>query len=143
MKIILSAVLAYFIILGSANAQMYQYPSGRFDGQDLYTYVGTSDLQLKVDWTPVEDATQYQVELYSVDRNVYVARANTPTVGLNIRPPHQGLFIVRVRAIREPISGPVVNSNWVTSDDPEVGLVNGKQKGWWVYSFLAPPGQIQ
>jgi hypothetical protein len=147
-KIVLAfALLTFGFFAAYADfvaADMYEYPGGKFDGKDLYTYVGTTDLKLKVEWTPVADATGYELELYSVNRKVYVARASTPDPGLTFTVPNQGLYIVRVRAVRQLAAGAdPVNSVWSTSDDPTVALVDGVPKGWWVYGFLAPPGPIQ
>lgn len=142
-KIMLLAIGLIFLCTLSAQAETYQYPGGIYDGKDLYTYVGTTDLEIKVSWTPVLDAESYDLELYCVDRNVNVAQANTPTAGLTIKAPHQGLFIVRVRAVRTPPTGPQITSEWVSTDDPTIALVDGKPRGWWIYSFLAPPGPIQ
>lgn len=140
--VIVFGILAAFADF--VSAEMYQYPGGAFDGKDLYTYVGTTDLELKVEWTPVTDATGYQLELYSVNRNAYVARASTPSPNLTFKVPNQGMYIVRIRAVRQLAAGAdPINSDWSTSDDPTVALVDGNPRGWWIYGFLAPPGPIQ
>jgi hypothetical protein len=141
-KIILIATGILFLMSTAAFADMYVYQGGKVDGKDAYTYVATTDLDIPVAWTPSADAESYELELYSVNRKTFVARAKTTEPSLTFKAPFQGLFIVRIRSVNGE-GDTAIYSDWVTADSPDTGLVDGTPRGWWIYAFLAPPGPIQ
>ena len=113
---------------------------------DLVTFFGSTGQPIKVSWDHNEPLPDfYQVELYSVERKT--GAVITPEGGVTENSfvftlPRSGHYIAKVRACLGVCESPPCCGDWSESTDPEVAIVNGQPRGWWLYGYVAPAGAI-
>lgn len=102
-------------------------------------FFSTSDKQHTFAWDAVANATEYECLFYNLERNNWVARGRVthPTNQITVRFP-VGHYVFFARAVGDS-NGEAVYSDWCNSSDIECV----ESKPWWVYTYLAPPGQIE
>ena len=135
MKIINALILIAFIVSPAWGLE----PEG-FVAVDRVTYFGTTDKQLKISWdhnTPQPEF--YEVKLYHVERETESPAGIGKTADNSIifKLPRSGHFIARVRACEGDVCG-----DWSESINPEVATVDGQPRAWWLYGYVAKPGDI-
>lgn len=140
-KLIIIFLLTLFLSL-NVFAQEDVTTSG-WEKKDYVTYFGTTDKSITCKWSLVDNANGYQVEVLHVERNsitkIIEEDSTDNTVEINF--PRSGHYIIRVRACGDfPTCENA--STWAESTDPNIADVDGQPKGWWVYGYVAPAGQI-
>jgi len=132
---------------------------------EAYTYVSTTDKQWQVAWDSVLYC-YYKFRVYNLERDVYLPigedgggelKLTDTTTAMNF--PYSGHFVPQVKACRQCVPDPndengcssticdggdceEVCSTWSKSIDKEVSVVKGADRGWWLYGYLAPAGEI-
>lgn len=108
------------------------------------TYFGTTDQQITVAWEASADATEFDLQLYHVEQKRNLAIATTPNKEMQLTLPRTGHYIIKVRAKRLDPNNPTEwqESIWAQSDDDTYATVDGQPKGWWVYGYPAPAGDL-
>lgn len=122
-----------FIFITPSNAA--------WEKKDVVTYFGTTDQTVTVMWDPVDNATYYEVELHHVERDSITRVGSDTLVDNNITfsLPRSGHFVPRVRACSDSIDS---CSDWTLSTNSERASVDDQPRAWWLYGYIAPPGQI-
>ena len=122
-----------------------------FEAVDHVVYFGTTDQEITVSWDHNEPhPDRYEVRLFHVERKTNEQAGIGGTAGNNLtfRLPRSGHFVVTVRACMDSVTAvpdcdaPPCCSEWSESTDPAVAAVNGDPRGWWIYGYVAPPGDI-
>jgi len=116
-----------------------------FSLRDRATYIGTTDRPIKVSWDLQPEADYFEAVLLSVDRAVETPAGigKTPSNLITFRLPHAGLFRVKVRACLAAVAPePPICSEWTLSTDDKMAMVDGVNRGWWLYGYISPPGAI-
>jgi hypothetical protein len=142
-RIFILVLFLSFTLVPKIGAQLFTYPGTGISKVDLVTYVTTTATLITVSWEPSVGATEYEIELFSVNRNAVVVTSKTTATEMSIIPPFQGIFIVSIRATAINAEGTTDYSEWASSDNPTFSTVDGIERGWWIYAFIAPPGEIQ
>jgi hypothetical protein len=117
---------------------------------DYTLYMSTTGSSLSVAWDHSEDYEQgvveYELLLYSFERDVFEALATTSSDTLTFTLARAGHYVVYIRACYVDkttcTENDVCYSEWVESIDPTYARVDGVAKGWWIYGYLAGPGDI-
>lgn len=126
--------MAIIFVLFSARASV------AFEAIDRVTHFGTTDKSITLTWDDQAPAKYYEVRLYHVEREDEVpagsGRTESNLITFNL--PRSGHFIGKVRAC---INAGVC-SGWSESIDPAVASVKGEARGWWLYGYVAEPGEI-
>ena len=117
-------------------------PGSTFQVFDYVTYYGETGQKIQMSWDSVANATRYEVRLYNQERGVIVELDENTTPGLSItfELPYSGHFVGQVRACNDEAMP--ICSEWSLSTNPEVASVNGENRAWWLYGYVAPPGGI-
>jgi hypothetical protein len=136
MKTIIISIVIFFLLMTS---NVY----AEWVKKDYVTYFGTTDQSITVKWDAVDNAQGYQLELYHVERDsiTKVASEGLTTTQLELTLPRSGHFIPRVRACSD-YPACETHSEWSESINSEVAIVDGEARSWWIYGYVAPPGQI-
>ena len=113
-------------------------------GYDLYevaTYIGYTGKKFTIAWdaNPEPDIYGYEFRAYHVEQKRYIGKT-IELVGPNsneyeFTPTISGHYVFEIRA--KDLAGQY--SDWASTMDPDVGSVNDKKEGWWVYVYIAPP----
>lgn len=118
--------IAIFLFLASfVNAEEY-------DHYNYWYYTGDS---ITLAWDSAVGAIQYEVELYHVEQAVPVAFGRTSLTQLTFICPRSGHYFLRAKSIGEND----LESEYSSSDNREVSLVNGENRSWWIYCRVSPP----
>jgi hypothetical protein len=130
-------IILLFILLISNSA------FGEWEKKDYITYLGTTDQSITVGWDAVENVEGYQIEVYHVERDsiTRVASEGLTETQIEFNLPRSGHFIARVRAC---VDYPTCETagEWSESTNSDVATVDGEARSWWIYGYVAPPGQI-
>jgi hypothetical protein len=108
-----------------------------------FTHLATTDMKMEFSWKHNEPKPKYyESHLWSIDRKVQIPLPNTTKNSVVASFPWAGLFVFKVRACNDDECG-----KWSPSTDPAYSvIVNGKgevkPQAWWIYGYLAPPGEI-
>jgi hypothetical protein len=113
---------------------------------ECVSYLATTNRKISLSWQEVDGADFYEIRLYNLEREANLLpplRTDTNSITFPFpRAAPSGHFIVSLRACPNPSNARFNQcSAWVNTTDPEVGMVNGKKRGWWIYGYLAPPSQ--
>ena len=131
---IFSIFLAGYFVLMSGFISI---ANSAWELKDYVTYVGHTNEVITVAWNDSTNTDYYEVRLYHVEKNVYLPRGTTIESTMSINLPRTGHYIVEVRGINSFFEGA-----WSQSTNSNNSEVNGTEKGWWVYGYLAPVGPI-
>lgn len=108
---------------------------------DVVTYMGYSGKPVVIAWdAPDEpDIDSYKVRIYLIEQERYVVDNvivhDTTYVYV---PAFSGHHVLEVKAV--DLAGQ--ESPWVSTMDSNSSKVNGEYKGWWIYVYTEPPGDI-
>ena len=108
---------------------------------EIVTYYGTSDNYLTLSWEAGDGAESYEIRARNVERDVYVFLGKTENLSLKFLIPKTGHYIIELRSVKN-CSGELLYSDWIVSTDPTHFIVNGENKGWWIYGYPAPVGEL-
>ena len=129
--------MVLWLILLSVNAFAW-------DGLDYVTFFGTTDKTITVGWTVSDGAEKYELRLYNHERDVFEDIGETTAVEYTFQLPRSGHYTAQVRALCLNDAGTEwLTSTWSESTNAEVAMVNDNPRAWWIYGFVAPPGNIE
>ena len=106
-------------------------------GVDHHTLIGTTAEIITLGWDECSTATGYEIRAFHHEQEIYIWVGDTTELTFTYQLPKSGHYTFMVRAVNS--SG---ESNWSESTDPNVAVVEGQSRAWWVYGFVAPPGPI-
>jgi len=138
--IILSLILVLYPVY-----MVLVYPQ---TGYDYYTYSITTGDVLKLGWTGTTDwnvnTDIYVVTIYNVERKIERFIGKTKEESMDVSCPKTGHWIFQVHVER---TGPYVDDNPTIligekAKSTENGVVDGVEKNWWVFAWIAPVGPI-
>lgn len=127
-----------FVVLLVGNVGLYE--ASAEDVFEHTTYTATTDKQFTVVWDKVNNAIHYGIRLYNFERDDEIFIPPTKDTSITLGFQRSGHYVVKVRACNEDYDPPC--SPWSESTNPDVATVDGKPKGWWLYGYTAPPGEI-
>jgi hypothetical protein len=111
---------------------------------DRVLYFGTTDALITMSWDPVAEATGYEVELFHIEQNTkmlpYGTSNHTSGTNLTFKLPKTGHYIFKVRSCINNFAE--CGDEWSESIDSTKAIVDGENKAWWVYGYVAKPGDI-
>lgn len=119
----------------------------RADAGHMYkasSYFEFTGQPVTVGWDRVDRAVKYVWRIKSVERQKYIiidgsAEHETTETFFTFRIPFVGHFVAEVKAVDADGN----SSKWAKSGRDEFGMVDGQPKGWWVYGYIAPAGDIE
>lgn len=109
---------------------------------DYVTYTGTTDKQFQVGWDAQTAADYYIVWLNNMEREERIELGRPTTNLLAFQVPRSGHWIAEIQACETVTDGEDICSESSLSNNPEIALVDGEHKAWWIYGYLAKPGDI-
>ena len=115
-----------------------------WEKKDYVTYFDTTDNPVTCAWSAVEGAAGYQVQLLHVERDstTIVSREALTDRRDTFLLQRSGHFIVKVRACKYDFNTCEVHSEWTESINSERSRVDDQPRAWWLYGYIAPPGEI-
>lgn len=132
-----------------------------WDEMDYYLYYGTTAESITVAWadprieTPTDINDDYnplidhfEISIFNKERKIeQVVVNNIPgdVFQYTFNLPKTGHWIPKIRAVRHAIVDGVEENtvtDWSESIDPEVAVVNGLSRSWWLFAWIASTGPI-
>jgi len=114
--------------------------------RDYALYLETTGTNIVAKWDDTNNSAnvEYEVRLYSFERQVFVAIGKTTNDTITFALQKSGHYTAYIRAnfIDQSECGNDCYTDWVLSTDLTYATVNGAPRGWWVYGYLAAPGPI-
>jgi hypothetical protein len=108
---------------------------------NVVTYFGYSGKPVTVSWdAPNEpDIDGYKLRIYLIEQERYVVNnIFVHSTEYVYTPSFSGHHVLEIKAV--DLGGK--ESPWVSSMDDNVSKVNDEYKGWWIYVYTEPPGEI-
>ena len=137
---VLLGLLLCVICIADDTSSPIDVNATRFSTFDYVTYYAYTGKKIKISWDASNGTVkQYRIQAFLVEQNRYVweitGSANTTSCIYTFD--RSGHYIFRVRA--ENSKG---HSRWISSNNATRSTVNGKHRAWWVYTYVAPPSDI-
>jgi len=137
MKKILTIVLTLLILVIPVFALEISGLSG-FTGYDYYTWFGKTTDNVTIYWDAPEEyiaGDKFQIQIKNPERNISVNIPETAALNKTFKCPKLGHWIVCIRTKRI-VSGIPKYSSWKESTDAKIATVDGKPRGWWLYTWV-------
>lgn len=112
---------------------------------DYVTYYGTTDKEIAVKWDVTDGADYYKVFLNNKERDERIEISDAETLTTNtiqFKLPRSGHYIAEIIACANRDGEDDICSESSLSSNPEVAMVNGEHRAWWIYGHIAAPGPI-
>lgn len=136
--IIISSITSTTPTLSQENMAVIEFG----DVIDYVTYTGTTDKSFKVSWDAQTAADYYVVWLNNMEREERIELGRPTTNEFEFQVPRSGHWVAEIQACQTVTDGDDTCSESSLSSNSEVAIVNGENKAWWIYGYLAKPGDI-
>ena len=94
------------------------------------TYFVEGGEQVEIEWSIVDNAVYYQVELYQFEKGIFKRFPDAVSNKITIDFPMLGHYAIRIRSCNQKGC-----SKWVDARSPKIGIIDGKKEGWWIYHY--------
>jgi len=117
-----------------------------------YTTVAWADPRVTTPENPMDDynpaTDSFEISIFNKERDINVVVATNIPGDIfehTFRLPKTGHWIPKIRAVRYAVVDGVEENtvtDWSESINPEVAVVNGVSRSWWLFAWIAPVGPI-